>query len=124
MPCKVGSDQSYTNDRKHGKKIVREVVGITPFENFKEEPHHRDEQANSEQDGTRLTDKIFGTALQMRDWDEITSERNGAEQRGDQLIDFDQRTQQSRSNKNQRCAKRGGNTKTEFHVVRFPEQTG
>ena len=36
---------------------------------------------------------------------------------------LDQHAQQTRSDKNQRCAKRGrSNTKTELQVVRFPEQ--
>ena len=55
---------------------------------------------------------------------EKSNERNATEQWSDQLIDFDQRDQKTRSDKNQRCAKRGGNTKTELQVVRFPEQTG
>ena len=60
----------------------------------------------------------------MREGGEKSNERNAAEQWSDQLIDLDQRDQKTRSDKNQCCAKRGGNTKTELQVVRFPEQTG
>ena len=125
LPCKVGCKQDHPQHRQQVAEVARKVRTIVPFKNLKEEIQRRYEESNSEQNGTRFADEIFSATFKLGGRSEISGERDDAEEREEQLdVDgvLDQHAQQTRSDKNQRRTDGRSNAKTEFHVVRFPEQ--